>query len=91
MSRLHPPDAPPATPAIAALRALLAAAFVGAGALHFIRPDGFVNIVPEQLPNPELLVAISGVAEVLGGVGLLVPRTRVAAGWGLAALLVAVF
>jgi uncharacterized membrane protein len=70
---------------------LLAAVFIGAGALHFLRPRGFVRIVPEQLPRPELLVSISGVAEVLGGIGLLVPGARRAAGTGLVALLVAVF
>ena len=44
-----------------------------------------------MLPNPGALVAISGVAEVLGGVGLLVPRLRRPAMWGLLALLLAVF
>ena len=73
------------------LRALMAVLFVGAGVMHFLRPRGFVRIVPEQLPRPELLVSISGVAEVLGGVGLLVPPVRRAAGTGLVALLLAVF
>ncbi len=59
--------------------------------LHFLNPEPFVLIVPPYLPAPELLVAISGVFEVLGGVGLLIPRTRVAAGWGLIALLIAVY
>jgi uncharacterized membrane protein len=73
------------------LRFLMAALFVGAGVLHIARPRGFVKIVPVQLPNPELLVSISGIAEVLGGVGLLVPPVRRAAGTGLIALLLAVF
>ncbi|MBC7460455.1 MAG: DoxX family protein [Thermoleophilia bacterium] len=73
------------------LRGLLALLFIGAGSMHFLRPHGFVHIVPEQLPRPELLVSVSGVAEVLGGVGLLVPPVRRAAGIGLIALLVAVF
>jgi uncharacterized membrane protein len=79
------------TAVIAALRALAALLFVVAGTLHFIRPAAFEGVVPEQLPNPAALVAISGAAEILGGVGLLVPRTRRVAGWGLVALLVAVF
>ena len=70
---------------------LLAAAFVGAGVLHGIRPALFEAIVPPSLPAPRLLVYVSGIAEVLGGLGLLVPALRVWAGWGLAALLVAVF
>jgi len=59
--------------------------------LHFATPEPFVLIVPPYLPAPELLVAVSGVFEILGGVGLLIPRVRVAAGWGLLALLVAVY
>ncbi|MCW2973863.1 MAG: hypothetical protein JWN72_2136 [Thermoleophilia bacterium] len=74
-----------------ALRLLMAALFLGAGVMHFLRPRGFVRIVPEQLPRPELLVSLSGIAEVLGGVGLLVPPVRRVAGTGLIALLVAVF
>ena len=70
---------------------LLSAAFVGAGAMHFVRPQVFEAIVPPWLPAPGALVATSGVAEVLGGIGLVVPALRPWAGWGLVALLVAVF
>lgn len=71
--------------------ALLAALFVSAGIFHFLRPAPFIRIVPSWLPAPAVLVAVSGVAEVAGGIGLLVPATRVAAGWGLIVLLAAVF
>ena len=59
--------------------------------LHFGRPAIFERIVPPALPAPHLLVLLSGVAEVAGGLGLLLPATRRAAGWGLLALLVVVF
>ena len=59
--------------------------------LHFVRPAIFERIVPPALPAPHLLVLLSGAAEVAGGLGLLLPATRRAAGWGLLALLVAVF
>ena len=75
----------------AASVAVLALAFVGAGVLHFVRPAVFEAIVPPYLPAPRLLVLVSGAAEVLGGLGLLVPALRPWAGWGLVALLVAVF
>jgi uncharacterized membrane protein len=68
-----------------------ALAFIGAGVMHFVRPKPFVEIVPPALPEPEALVAISGAAEIAGGLGLLFERTRRAAGWGLIALLAAVF
>ena len=74
-----------------ALRVLLAAGMVYVGVGHFRNPAPFVSIVPEWLPNPRALVAISGAAEIAGGVGLLVPQTRRAAAWGLIALFVAVF
>ena len=72
-------------------RYALALLFVGAGVLHFLRPATYLAIMPPQLPQPLLLVHLSGVAELLGGLGLLPARTRRLAGWGLLALLVAVF
>lgn len=80
---------PDARPGIALV--LVAILFVSAGVLHFVMPRPFMNIVPAWLPSPAALVMVSGVCEILGGVGVLVPQTRVAAGWGLIALLVAVF
>jgi uncharacterized membrane protein len=65
--------------------------FVTAGSLHFLRPDPYVKIVPPFIPWPLVMVYISGVAEIAGGVGILLPVVRRAAGWGLVALLIAVF
>ncbi len=70
---------------------LLAVAFVGAGGLHMLKPRMYEAIVPPSFPAPRVLVLVSGVAEVLGGVGLLIEPVRAWAGWGLVALLVAVF
>ena len=72
-------------------RGLLAAAFVGAGVLHLAAPGVYDPAMPPWLPAPRALIAVSGLAEIAGGAGLLVPRTRRAAGWGLVALLVAVY
>jgi uncharacterized membrane protein len=74
-----------------ALLWLLAGAMIFIGIGHFYDPEPFVRIVPDYLPAPLALVYISGVFEVLGGVGLLIPRSRRAAAWGLIALYVAVF
>ena len=70
---------------------LLAAAFSYAGITHFTGPEFFVAIVPPYLPEPLLLVYVSGVAEIAGGIGVLIPRVRRLAGFGLLALLVAVY
>jgi uncharacterized membrane protein len=70
---------------------LLAALFVAAGVAHFTRAEFYEKAMPDYLPAHAELVAISGVFEILGGLGILLPRTRRAAAWGLIALLVAVF
>ena len=61
------------------------------GVAHFVKPEMYVQMIPPMLPVPLALVYVSGVFEILGGVGVLVERTRVVAGWGLIALLIAVF
>ena len=88
MSSLEPQ--PPSAFKVIALW-FCAASYIGVGISHFTDPDTFVAIVPPALPEPLLLVHISGFFEILGGVGLLIPRTRRAAAWGILALLVAVY
>ena len=73
------------------LAALCGPVFVVAGALHFVRPRTYAAIVPDYLPAHRELVYASGVAEALGGAGLMHPRTRRAAGWWLVATLVGIF
>lgn len=75
----------------ATLRVVLAIFIVTAGVLHWVTPEPFVKIVPSFLPAPLALVYISGVFEILGGVGLLIPWVNQAAAWGLIALFIAVF
>ncbi len=72
-------------------RVALSALFVFAGLMHFVRPDLYEAIVPRWLPNSRLLVQVSGVAEIAGGLGVLLPATRRMAAWGLIALLIAVY
>lgn len=69
----------------------MVAFFVIAGTFHFIKTKFYLQIMPSYLPHPVALVYLSGVCEMLGGIGLLVPRCRRAAGYGLIALLLAVF
>jgi uncharacterized membrane protein len=73
------------------LRYVLAIGMVLIGTSHFLNPEPFVRIVPAYLPAPLPLVYVSGFFEILGGAGLLVPRVRRAAAWGLVALYIAVF
>ena len=69
----------------------LGLALVLAGLAHFVRPELFLPMVPSFLPSPELIVLVSGIGELLVGVGLLVPRTRRASGWAAVALFVAIW
>lgn len=74
------------------LRCVCALAMTWVGVTHFVKPEGFVRIVPPQLPSPLLLVYVSGAFEILGGVGVLFkqPMRRIAA-LGLVCLYIAVF
>lgn len=71
--------------------ALMSALMIGAGTMHFVTPQFFVDIVPAALPSPLSIVYVSGVFEILGGLGVLVRRTRRFSALGLIALFVAVF
>jgi uncharacterized membrane protein len=72
-------------------RFVLAVLFIFAGLLHFLNPGQYLRIVPPFLPWPAALVAISGAAEIAGGMGLLFARWRSAAAYGLIVLLIAVY
>jgi len=69
----------------------LAAFFTNVGVDHFVNPEFYLSIMPPAFPLHLEAVYISGFFEVLGGVGVLIPRLRKIAGWGLVALLVAVY
>ena len=61
------------------------------GAIHLVRPEVYEPIVPDLLPAHREIILVSGVAELVCAAGLLHPRTRRAAGWASAALLIAVY
>ena len=73
-------------------RRLLAALFIAAGANHFVMPRAYRRIVPPRLQgDASAVVALSGIAEIAGGAGVLVPGLRRVSGAWLIALLAAVF
>ena len=71
----------------------LAAMFVLTGVAHFVPPlrANLIAIVPPRLPAPGLLVSFTGVLELFGAVGLLIPATRIAAAICLLLLMLAMF
>ncbi|MFN0248889.1 MAG: DoxX family membrane protein [Kofleriaceae bacterium] len=78
---------------LAILRWAATVLFVAAGANHFINPAPYLGMMPAEIPVAwhSALNVISGAAEILGGLGLILPATRRLAAWGLIVLLVAVF
>ncbi|MEH1014089.1 DoxX family membrane protein [Micromonospora sp. CPCC 206060] len=76
-----------------ALRVGLAGMFVLTGTAHFAagRRGDLIAMVPPRLPRPDLLVTLTGVLELAGAVGLLVPVTAPWAAAGLALLMLAMF
>ncbi|MES1022477.1 hypothetical protein ABN584_06200 [Gloeocapsa sp. BRSZ] len=72
------------------LRGVFAVSLVIVGITHFLRPEQYARIVPPPFP-PFASVYLSGVFEILGGIGLLIPSMSVTAAWCLIALFIGVF
>ena len=72
-------------------RRMMSFFMIAAGISHFIIPGQYIKIVPGVLPNPAAIVYVSGVFEILGGIGLLVPQVSALAAWGLVLLFIAVY
>lgn len=62
----------------------MALAYAVAGAAHLMRSAGFVAITPHWVPEPQIVVMLTGIAELAGAIGLMLPATRRAAAIGLA-------
>ncbi len=72
-------------------RWLLIAFYGVAGVAHLVSTAAMVRILPAWVPNPHLVVILTGVCELAGAVGLMTTRFRRAAGWALAAYAVCVY
>lgn len=73
-------------------RWVLAAFLAVAGVGHFVAPETFRAQVPTWMPQPELVIAVSGVIELgLAAALILLPRRREQAGWALAVFFVLIF
>ncbi|RRB00996.1 DoxX family protein [Larkinella rosea] len=69
----------------------IAAIYIVSGFLHLFRPEPYLRIMPPYIPFHPLMVVLSGIAELVLGIGLLFPATRMLAAWGLILLLIAIF
>lgn len=77
------------TPATSAK--IIGGIFAVSGVVHLVKPEVYEPLIPVWLPGAREIVLASGVAELVCAAGLAHPRTRSAAGWASAALLVGVF
>ncbi|WP_179018359.1 DoxX family protein [Winogradskyella forsetii] len=66
---------------------IMAAIYVLAGIIHFIKPKMYMRIMPKYLPNHKALVYLSGIAEMLLGIGLCIPAIKNMAIFGIIAML----
>ncbi len=71
--------------------AVMGGLYMVAGMGHFLVTRAYEHVMPDYLPAHHALVLVSGVAEIAGGLGVLVPQTRRAAAWGIVLLLLAVW
>ncbi|QIK76947.1 DoxX family protein [Nocardioides piscis] len=78
---------PPLTKDISALSGI----FAVSGVIHLVKPEVYEPLMPDVVPAHREVIWASGVAELVCAAALLHPRTRVAAGWASAALLLAVY
>ena len=67
---------------------LLVVFYLFAGANHFINPSFYSGLIPPYLPWHDLINSISGIAEIILAVLLLLPRTRIFAAKGIIILLI---
>lgn len=75
------------------LKARVAASvmFIMTGISHFTNTEAFLAITPDFIPVTKELIYLSGIFEILGAIGLQLPKFRKLSGWGLILLLIAVF
>lgn len=72
------------------IRSVLGLFFIIASTFHFTAVETELKIIPPFLPLRKAALYITGIFELVGGYGLLLPRFQRPASWGLAALLVAI-
>lgn len=73
------------------LKYLMSVLFVLAGVYHFVNPNFYLRIIPPYFPWHLFLVYLTGVFEIVLGIFLPIPRFTRSAGFGLIALLIAIF
>jgi uncharacterized membrane protein len=66
----------------------MAALYIFAGIMHFIKPKMYLRVMPRYIPTPKLMVALSGIAEIILGVTLCIPQLKTLSIYSIIAMLV---
>lgn len=69
---------------------VMAGMYILAGIMHFVKPKMYLRIMPRYLPYHKFLVFLSGVAEIVLGIGLCFTATQKLSAFGII-LMLAVF
>lgn len=67
--------------------AVMGVFYIAAGLNHLVTPQFYLAVMPPYIPWPDAVILWSGIAELLGGIGVLVPLTRPMAAWGIVLML----
>lgn len=66
---------------------VMATLYIFAGVMHFIKPKMYMRVMPKYWPNHKLWVYISGIAEIVLGIGLCIPTLKEISIYGIIAML----
>jgi len=70
---------------------LMGLMYIAGGIYHFVQPRFYIKMIRNFLPYPAFIVYLSGVIEILLGIGICIPATRSLAAYGVILLLIAIF
>ena len=67
---------------------IMAALYIFAGIMHFIKPKVYLRVMPKYIPNHKLMVVLSGISEIVLGLTLCIPELKTLSIYGIIAMLV---
>jgi uncharacterized membrane protein len=73
------------------IRIVMGVMFIGMSSLHFVAVETELKIIPEFLPFRRTALYLTGLWEIIGGIGLLIPRWKRVSAWSMVGLLLVVF
>lgn len=69
----------------------MASIYIIAGIVHLVKPEALMFLMPVWMPAPITMITLSGIAEIILGIGLIPEKTRKLSAWGIITILVVYF